>query len=517
MAKSIKDVGSKVEKKLSAEVAKKEGEILKEALSSLPSGAKVRVLKIEDGVKKYITTVGIDEYDKTDPYAWLKRRFAKKYGDGEYIVEFISSDGEVISQSPPIIIEVEVSSEKKIIKEEEEFLRKINEALKIKEEAIEQKERLADEKAKVETEKARTVIELAEKQIDMLTRLYEEKIKLIEERFKKSDDTEMLLLMSELNKIRDEYNNAIQNIERTIEKVMEEKRQPEYMDILMQFMMKSMEKDSFEEMMKMMTFIKQLQPDTKEKKDFFEELIENPQKMELFKKVMGIDSVEEIRREISDLFRYAFEKNEQEPKKDLIDETLENFEKMRRLKEIIQPVLGINPQPAKSFVELVATILQSPQVPHVVNAIVEGMTRAKITEKMIEQGYIPVELAGHFVKPSELPENSVKHKQTKKQKKQSEEEMIKAALINSIQAISSKIKPETTEEEFAKMIAQRLIEMGEKNKMLAATIVFMDKNKRKSSFVRVMMEIMPDITEEQANSIYNMIEKEIEKYIKQKI
>ena len=535
MAKSIKDVGKKVESKLSTEIAKKEGEELKEAISSLPSGAKVRILKMEDGVKKYIATVGIEEYDKTDPYAWLKRRFVKKYGDGEYILEFISSDGEIIRTTTPILIEGEKKEEEVIKKEEEEFLKKINEALKIKEEAIEHKAKLEKEKAELETEKARTVIELAEKQIDMITRLYDEKIKMIEERFKKSEESDMTLLMMELNRIKDEYMMAIQQIERTIERMKEEQTsQPQYMDMVMQFLLKSMEKDKFEEVMKMITLMKELTPKEENKKDIFEELIENPQKIELFKKMIGLDRVEEIRREISELFRYAFEKEQQqEPKKDIIDEALESFEKMRRLKDILQPVLGIQPQPAKSFVELIATILQSPQVPQIVQALAQSMTQTKITEKMIEMGYIPAELAGRFVKPEQLnagqpgyagypveqqPQQPQTHKkQTKKSKNKEEEDMIKNLLINAINKVAPNVKDDTTTEQFAKMIAKEFISIGEQNHMIAAQIIFMDKKKRKKIFIDVLKQIVPDMTKEMAEEIYETIEKEIKEYIEKRM
>ena len=529
MSKSIKEIGKKVESKLSSEVAKKETEMIKEAISSLPTGAKVRVLKLEDGVKKYITTVPIDEYDKTDPYAWLKRRFARKYGGGEYILEFISSDGEIIQQSSPIVIETEEEPEKQIIKEEEEFLKKINEALKIKEEAIEQKQKLAEEKAQVETEKAKTVIELAEKQIDMITKLYEEKIRIIEERFKKSDhdDKEILLLMTELNKLRDEYMMAIQNIERTIENIKNEQQQPQYMDMLMQFMLQSIQKDSFEDMMKMVTFLKELQP-KEEKKDFFEELIENPTKYEMFKRLMGLDAVEEMRKEMIDIMRYTLESQEhKEEKKDVLEEALESFEKLKRLKDILAPALGIQPQPAKSFLELISTILQSPQIPQIVQALAQSMTQTRITEKMIEMGYVPADLAQQFVKIDQAqgfsgarPQQQVQQKVQKiEQQPQKEDEikMFKDTLKQIIASIVPNMKGNETNEQFAKMLADKLIKVGEANKMLAATIIFMNKENRKKAFVETLQEINPEIPNEMAEEIYEIVEKQIEEYIKQKL
>jgi len=443
MAKSIREVGEKIEKTVEKEIAKKEGEILKDVVKTLPSDTRVRVMKLDEGTRVYVTTVSIDEYDKTDPYAWIKRRFAKKHGSGEYVLEFISPEGEVIKSSPPIYIEADSNQDKSA----QEFLKKAEEALRLKEEAIDKKVELSQKLSQLETEKANILVELVNKQLDMMTRLYEERINAVKEKLEKGAGADSQILLLELQRIKDDYRAAVDKIYDVVRQAAEEK-QPEYLSVVMDIMKSSLEKNSFSEAIQVLSMLKDIfKPDQekkdflediienpqkaemfkklmgiddkpdKEKKDFFEEILENPQKLEVFKKLMGIDEkkdlitelaenpqklemikklfgldeVREIKSSLTDVIHRVLAREERP--KDMIEEIVEYGEKLRRMKDILAPLLGAQVQPVKSFLELVSTIVNSPTMPEIVSRIMEGHVKAKL----IEQGFIPTEYAGAIV------------------------------------------------------------------------------------------------------------------------
>lgn len=565
MAKSIRDVGEKIEKTVEKEIAKKEGEILKDVVKTLPSDTRVRIMKLDEGTRVYVTTVSIDEYDKTDPYAWIKRRFAKKHGSGEYILEFISPEGEVIKSSTPIYIEVESGKDK----ETHEFLKKAEEALRLKEEAIDKKVELSEKLSQLETEKANILIELVNKQLDMMTKLYEERINAVKEKLEQGSATDSQLLLLELQRIKDEYRTAIDKIYDTIRQAVDNK-QPEYITFVMEILKSSLERErnSFSETVQTLSMLKDMfKPEKEEKKDFFEELLENPQKAELFKRMMGIkdkpekekkdffeellenpqkaelfkrimgidekkdlitelmenpqklemikklfglDEVHEIKSSLTDIVSRAFMREERP--KDVVEEIVEYGEKLRKMKDILAPILGTQAQPVKSFLELISTIINSPTMPDIVSRVMEGIVKAKL----VEQGYIPNEYAGAIidarslqgVQPAPLPPQTQPQGQPKAQtrprrkSKKEDTQMLKSAIAQAIQ-IAAQQTPgdEDTPEAFARRIAEVLFNMGKENPALVAMTLAMPKSKREELAKQVMKEMIPDIPDEMLDTI----------------
>lgn len=575
MAKSIKDVGEKLEKAVEKEIVKKEGETLKEVTKTMPSDLRVRVLKWEDGRRVYIETVPIDSYDKADPYAWIKRRYAKKHGAGEYIIEFVAPDGEVIKTSAPIAIEMDAKNEDKS-KEMEQFLRQMNEALKLKEEAIEKKQEIAEKLGEIEKEKATTMMELISKQFDMMSRLYEERINAIKEQLEKSGETkDTYALMMELQRIRDDYHTALERISDLVRQAVEQK-QPQYMDFIISMLNRSMEKNSFEETLKMINLIKEtFAPPKEEKKDFFQELLENPQKFEMvrkllgveerkdffqellenpqkfetvkrllgieekkdfltelmenpqkfeiFKKLVGLDELGEVKQSIMEIAQMAMSRPVEEPRKDFVDELHDNVKKIKELKEVLAPILGVQPQPAKSFLELISTIVSSPNMPEIVGRIMEGFTRAKL----IEQGYIPIDLAGQIVPAKALPAAGVPQQpqpqpqhveQAKKSKKKEDRTMVLETVLREAVLVAANGTSENdTPEQFAHRIANHLFNVGKSKPEIAVIAITLPKRKREALAKKVIKEMIPDMPDEMLDTIIVEAENKIKELVENEL
>lgn len=581
MAKSIKDIGESLEKEVKKEEAKKGSEILKEVSKTLPANLRVRVLKWEDGRRVYIATVPIDEYDKSDPYAWIQRRFAKKYGSGDYILEFIAPDGEIVKTSPPIYIEVKEDNEKDDDKVRE-FIRKAEEALRLKEEAIEKKQEIIQELSKLEKEKANMISEMVNRQLDMITRLYEERVNALKEQLKQNENKDVLIY--EIQRIMDEYRSAIERITETV-KELTRRQEPQMFELFSMILSKSLEKNSIDEALKMVSIVKELidafKADTdkerkdiieeiienpakaeilrkifgieekkdffeelienptkaeiikrifgvEEKKDFFEELLENPQKFELLKKLLGIDEIKEVKNDINELIKAILSRNEsqEEKNKNPLDEVIESANKLRQVKDVLAPLLGINPQPVKSIFELLSTIISSPQMPEIVGRIMDGMVKSKL----IEAGFIPVEYAGQVVHYGEISSirihkrGNIRGEQNSKKGvnniQSSEEEGMKKLeqiLEQAIIATAQSSSENDTPQKFAERLSTYLFEIGRSDPILAATVIAIPKKKRIEKAKEVIKRVIKDIPDDMLDIIVVEAENKIKKLVEEQL
>ena len=554
MARSIRDIGEKLEKVVVSEEAKREGETLKDVIKSLPSDVKVRIMKIQDGVKRYISTVPIDDYDKSDPYAWIKRRFVQKHGDGEYIIEFIAPSGEIIKQTSPIFIE---SENKKEDIEKQAFIKKAEEALRLKEEAIEKKQEIAEKISKLESEKAAVMATLFEKQFDMLTKLYEERINAIKEQIEKGTNDNNILFMIET--LKNEYRQAVDRLSNLIKEAAENK-QPQYMELIFNMINKSLEKNTLEETLKVISLIKDITRNEnsidnimkfinifkeissnnnedpidrfaktinivkeittkEEQKSFFEELIENPQKLEIIKNLLGIKEIRQVEEKINELVTKISMRDEPERiKNDPLTELLDDVDKIKKIKDVLAPIFGIQPQPAKSILELVSNIINSPTMPEIVSRIMEGLTKAKL----IESGFLPAEYAGSVIHVNTLKGNKAKQKmetqeggssKIKKQKMEDGKLILKHVLVEAIQKAASNSKADDTPEDFGNKIAEALYKIAKSNPAILAIAIAIKKKEKEKIAKETLKELIPDIPDDMMETIIKSAENKIKEMV----
>ena len=591
MARSIKEVGEKLEGEVKKEVVKKESDVLKDIVKSLPSDVRVRVMKVEDGTRVYVATVPIEDYDKSDPFAWLKRRFANKHGSGEYVIEFISPDGEVLKTAGPITIKLEEDTGK-----EAEYIKKAKEALKLKEEAIEKRAELAEKLSQLESERANLLVELVSKQIDMMSKFYEDRINFIMEQLEKGGGQDNQLLLMELQRLKEDYKNAVDRLYELVQRAttekepeylnllvnvlgklveqtkdtkepeyfsvlvnlltkfmdqMNSKKEPEYFTLLANMINKSLEKDATKETLGLINLVKEVlkpvEDKKEEKKGFLDELLENPQKAELFKKILGIeekkdiitelaenpqklelikklfglDEVREIKSSISEIARMR--EHEPPERKDVIAEVIEYGEKLKKLKDVLGPVLGVQSQPVKSFLELVATILQSPHISEIVSRVMEGFTKAKL----IEQGFIPVEYAGQIVPvrrralPSQQAQAQAQTSQAQAQEtarrrrrmKKEEVDMVKEVLIAAIHAAAQEMSEKSTPEDFAVKIADFLYVRGKNDPTFVGLALSMSKRRREELARETLKEAVPDMPDDMVDFVVKRAEERIRELV----
>ena len=320
-----------VEKLLNKEEAKKDFAVLSELQSKLPSDARVKIFKRkEDGGRDYISSLPAQDLINVDIHDFIKKKYAKKHGGGEYVIEAIDSDGNTVMTSTISIAE-ELTEEQKAKQEEKLRLKEHEEIMQMREEAFQKLKEAEEEKRKAEKMRWEAYIEALNKQWETMQKMYEEQIKTLKEYINSAPDpTTQMMFQMQLDKVSREFENARRDFELKIKEAQERSATTDkFYDLVSQLIPQLISistekgKDPVEEFSKVVNVIKNT---IGEKKDLIESFLENPEKLRIFQRLLGIDS--------------------EEKKKGLLDELMENTEKLK----VFQRLLGIDDdQKRKSF------------------------------------------------------------------------------------------------------------------------------------------------------------------------
>lgn len=482
-----------IEKKLEQQEAKRDAEVLSKIAQELPSSSKIKIYKKEDEGKLYITSIPAEDFADTDPHEFIKRKYVKKHGGGDYIVELLDGDGNTVDKKIVSIID-----EKEETKEEKDIrhYKIMEEALEMKEEAVEKLKEVEEEKRRAEMTKYEHMIEQMNRQFELIQDMYRSQIDALKEQLAATGDpTQQLLIQSHIDKIEREMERELDRLKMEMKEKEESRVATEKMFDLVNSLLPMILnrdkdiKDPVEELDKTIKLVQNLTGGRKDliesflenpeklkvfqkligvdtsdekKKDFFESLLENPmkadmfkkilgveekkdfltdimehpQKFELFKKIIGLDKQEELVNSIKEL---ASQKNETVERKSGFEEIIELASKIEQAKPVLRNMLGVQAQPAKTFVELVSSVLQNagPYLAQTIQSIMNGM----ITIEMIKQGKIGQDaLAGIAGTNRALPnksgtvqqefgnveEQKPKHQDTQKQQEVKEVDLEKA-------------------------------------------------------------------------------------------
>ncbi|MCL6577974.1 MAG: hypothetical protein K6T73_01120 [Candidatus Bathyarchaeota archaeon] len=402
--------------------AKKDSKLLEGIAEKLPSASKVRIYKRQDdGGKSFIISIPAEDFPVQETHEFIKKKFVDKYGGGDYVVEMVDSGGDVVGKGLVNIIDESREAP------EAKSMKIIGEALEMKERAIEKVREAEKEIREVEKTKYEATLDSINKQWEMLSRLYETKIKDLEERKKDQPEYMQLILNNQINSIRAEMDMARMKFESEMRAKEEGKVATEKMFDLVNTLIpliveKSTEKgkdpvqaftdtlnaidsvvgrkqDFFESLMenpeKLLVFKRLIGLDEDgRKKDFLSEMLENPAKAEIFKKVMGLDRKDFITEMMENPQKFEMIKKLMgvtevdktlpvtiEPKKDFLDQLIEAKGKYEALKSMFSPA-----QPVRSIVELAGLFFQNAG-PHILNAI-NQITNSMVTMAMINKGLV---------------------------------------------------------------------------------------------------------------------------------
>lgn len=429
-----------VEKAIGGQERKRDTETLKEIAISLPTASRVKIYRMDDeGVNKdYITTINAEDAPK-DWHEFIKNKYSKKYGGGDYLIELRDSEGNVVHKS---VISIISDKEKKDDPRKE--AKYVEEALEMREQAFDKMREAQEEKSKAEKSKYDVAIDSLTRQFDVIQKMYESQIQVLNKQLEDTEDKKgrdyiqrmieqrnyeldkerekfeyqmhqqtegkastdkvydliNTMLPMIVSKSEKERTDPIQEMERTvslvntitggrkdlIESLLEN---PERASVFKKVMgiEENGKKDFFSDMVenpnKVQMFRSMLGIKDEEKpKDFFADMMENPQKFEMFKKLFGFDRQEQM------LAAIMSKENSVpvEPPKSGFDEIVELAGKVQTAGPVLKNMLGVSSQPAKSFIELVSTFVTGagPYLSQAVQNVMNGM----ITTKMIEKGLI---------------------------------------------------------------------------------------------------------------------------------
>ena len=153
-----------VEKLLNKEEVKKDFAVLSELQSKLPSNARVKIFKRnEEGGRDYISSLPAQDLVKVDIHEFIKKKYVKDHGGGEYIIEAVDSDGNTVDTFTISIAE-KLTEEEKTKREEKMRLKEHEEIMQMREEAFQKLKEAEEEKRKAEKMRWETYIEALNKQ-----------------------------------------------------------------------------------------------------------------------------------------------------------------------------------------------------------------------------------------------------------------------------------------------------------------------------------------------------------------
>jgi len=383
-----------IEEKLAEDVDRKDLEATKGVADKLPAEAKAKFYKrTEDGTKLYIHTMLSEDLHGMDMHEYIKSKFHDKFGGGDYVIEFTDSGGDVVRKNT-----ISIMDEKKDTADAK-FMDVAKEALKVKEDAIDKTIKVEEKIREAEKIKYETALDTLNKSWELMRTMFEARIKELEERQKTAPENLQVVFQMQIDSLRRELDREKERIERevkikeeaktTMDKVIESflpilvTKATEDKDYIDKFaaIYKTIEsvqernKDFFTTILenpeRALTFKRLMGID--ERKDFLMEMIENPQRFDMFKKLMGIEEKETVPVPV-------------EPKKDFLENLIDFTSKLSNAKPVLMNLLGVQPQPVKSFLELISVIMQNagPYISQSVKQVTDSM----VTMELIKKGLI---------------------------------------------------------------------------------------------------------------------------------
>ena len=440
-----------VEKLLNKEEVKKDFAVLSELQSKLPSNARVKIFKRnEEGGRDYISSLPAQDLVKVDIHEFIKKKYVKDHGGGEYIIEAVDSDGNTVDTFTISIAE-KLTEEEKAKREEKLKLKEHEEIMQMREEAFQKLKEAEEEKRKAEKMRWETYIEALNKQWETIQKMYEEQINTLKEYINSAPDPNtQMMFQIQLDKVSREFENARRDFELKIKEAQERSVASEkFYDLVGQLIPKLIDistakgEDPVEKFSKIVEVIKSVVGERKDiiesflespekmkilqrmlgideegkrkpvldellsspeklkslldllgfdrKKSFLEELMEKPEKFEIFKRIIGMDKTEELIKHLQEIRERQMQiENEIRSKPEEPKKVL--IDQILEAKQKFDALKGLfaPPQPAKTLIELVSQLLTSagPYIVQAMQQYIGGM----ITLEMLRKGINPQQI-----------------------------------------------------------------------------------------------------------------------------
>jgi hypothetical protein len=407
-----------VEKILDRQEVKKDAEVLKSIVENLPSAAKVKIYKKDDdGKASFITSVPAEDFNnEKDKHEYIKNRFAKKHGGGDYYIELVDSDDNKVSSTTISLID-EIAKNETTTKS----AKIMEESLEMREKAFERVKEVEEEKRKLDNEKHDLQLTFLEKQWSTIEKMYNSQIDSIKSQLEASNDkNSQEILKAELSKINNDLENRRMRFEMEVKTQNEGKASSDKMFDLMNSLIPALisksdkeGKDPVEEFTKMFGLVEKI---TGGKKDLIEGMIENPEKLVLFQRMMGISSNGNGKKDFfeemmenpmkAEFFKKVIGVEEKREKKDFFEELMENPTKA----EFFKKVIGIE-EKKDLFTELIENTQKFDMVRKLFGMDRQEMVIKELTDKLSSGPTVPIEPPKGFL--DELVETAHKMESVK--------------------------------------------------------------------------------------------------------
>lgn len=424
----VRPIKLSIEDKIGIVEDKKDEEVLKNIVEKLPSASKIRIHKrLEDGGKAFIISMSAEDFDVSNAQEYIKAKFSEKHGGGDYLIEMVDGGGDVVGKNVITLIEEKTKGDS-----DDKHIRLMNQALTMKEEAVDKVLQAKDALHDAEKTKTNSMMELMSKQFESIAEMYKSKIDDLTKKKEQSPEFMQIIYQGQIESMKREMEYEKQRMSNELNAKRESGAASDKMFELINTLIptilansqnknedpvKTMQntitmletvtgkkKDTLEELItnpeKMMVFQRLLGVDTQPRPDFFEEMLSNPMKAEMFKKTLGIEEKKDFFSELIEnqnkmmIFKKAMGVEDApppivvapEPKKDLFEQMIDMSNKFNNAKPLLMNLMGIQPQPAKTFMELISTIVTGlgPTVTQAVNQITNSM----VTVEMIRKGMV---------------------------------------------------------------------------------------------------------------------------------
>jgi len=381
---------------------------------------KIKVYAIKNGEEYFINEYKYEEEAVLDPEGWIKKRvldnLPEEYLTDTFVIKAILPDGKVGFEQT-----VRVAVPKKRNTIDDAISNKVKEVLELSSIQTQSLLNMIKEMSQKGNENAQVVQELIRIIEDMINQLKEAKEKAIEDikRAKEEEGKAEREILQEIIAIEKMFDEKIEKL-LMIVNMLEQKKGSEEATMLVQLIPQLLEKltqreDSFEKFAKILELTERFKQEDSFKENLLNMLIEKALKeeekkedpidklmkeMEVLAKLkeifapkddnnnsellvhMLVEKIEELEKRNMEMIQKLLE--DKKEKKDEWTEFLETFEKMKRIKKFMEEITGQRPQPAKSMVELIAQIINSPVIKEVATVIADALVK----QELIRQGVL---------------------------------------------------------------------------------------------------------------------------------
>ncbi|MEW6215332.1 MAG: hypothetical protein AB1478_09075 [Nitrospirota bacterium] len=332
-----------IEKRLNNIEQRKDSQVLAEIAADLPSAARIKIYKVSDldGSRVYITAIAAEILTRKDIHQFLQSRFGRRHGGGTYILEFLNSEGDPVKEHEISILVEDDTSEKR--------------------EILEEKERLLQKEKAMKTEEASATATLLSAVVPLIQN--------------KEDSIEKFSKLLEIsNQLK--QGGGIQAIIKNQETITTLKE-----------VLGGKDEDVFTMIFKLKALESLSPTDSKQQRNFFEELISSPEKIESIRRLLGIEQ-----REPAVPAPVATKSG--------FDEIVDIAGKFNVIEPFMKKLFGTPNPPPKSFMEFLATAISavSPHLPNVTEKIMSGLTQIASLKaqaytaalQLRQQGILPI-------------------------------------------------------------------------------------------------------------------------------